>query len=60
MDLDYLSSRMEEERDCAARAESEQARAAHQALADQYAAEIARLNAAAVVGSSGSAGLAAA
>jgi len=43
MDLDYLSSRMEEERDRAAEADSPEARAAHEALADQYAAEIERL-----------------
>ena len=43
MDIDYLSSRMSEERDRAAEAETPQARAAHIALAEQYQAEIDRL-----------------
>ena len=46
MDFDYLMRRMNEERQRAAEADSEAARAAHNALADQYAAEIARLRAA--------------
>ena len=58
MDLDYLNSRMEEERQCAAQADSPEARAAHQALADQYAAEILRLRANNDLGSAGGAGLA--
>ncbi len=43
MDFEYLMRRMDEERRRAAEAETEAARAAHEAMADQYAAEIARL-----------------
>jgi len=43
VDFEYLMRRMNEERQRAAEAETDAARAAHEALADQYAAEIARL-----------------
>jgi hypothetical protein len=43
VDFDYLMRRMNEERQRAAEADTEAARAAHNAMADQYAAEIARL-----------------
>lgn len=46
MDYDYLMRRMAEERQRAAEAETESARAAHEALADQYEAEMARIQAA--------------
>ena len=45
VDYDYLIRRMNEERQRAAEADSDAARAAHEAMADQYAAEIARLRA---------------
>jgi hypothetical protein len=43
MDLDYLLRRMTEERQRAADAETEAARDAHLAMAEQYRAEIERL-----------------
>ena len=43
MDFEYLMRRMTEERQRATEADSDAARAAHEAMADQYAAEIARL-----------------
>lgn len=46
VDFEYLLRRMNEERQRAAEADSDAARAAHNALADQYAAELARLRAA--------------
>ena len=42
MDFEYLMRRMNEERQRAAEADNDAARAAHHAMADQYAAEIAR------------------
>lgn len=45
MDYDYLMGRMTEERQRAAEADTDAARAAHEALADQYEAELARMRA---------------
>jgi hypothetical protein len=45
VDYDYLMRRMHEERQRAADAETESARVAHDALADQYEAEMARIRA---------------
>ncbi len=44
VDFEYLMRRMTEERERAAEADSDAARDAHNALAEQYAAEIARLH----------------
>jgi hypothetical protein len=43
VDFEYLIRRMNEERQRAAEADSDAARVAHNVMAEQYAAEIARL-----------------